>query len=71
MHVRGRRYGVVDDPFANDPFASSSSADPFGGDPFENAFKQSATESPTFAIDLPQKVSGTPVSLVLFQCCRL
>jgi len=48
---------AVGDPFPSDPFASSNSADPFGGDPFEDAFKGSTTESSTFPVDLPPKVS--------------
>jgi len=49
---------VVDDPFANDPFANSTSSDPFEGDPFSDAFKGLTTESSAFAVDLPPKVSG-------------
>jgi len=48
---------VIGDPFSSDPFASNSSADPFGGDPFDDAFKAPTTESSTFAVDLPPKVS--------------
>ena len=50
-------HNVVDDPFANDPFANSTSSDPFEGDPFDDAFRGSTTESSTFAVDLPPKVS--------------
>jgi len=57
--MRVRRYDIVGDPFANDPFANSSSVDPFGGDPFDDAFKGSTTESSAFGVDLPPKVSGS------------
>ena len=55
---------LTGDPFSSDPFASDTSADPFGGDPFDDAFKGSTTESSTFAVDLPPKVSCMAVKVV-------